>query len=79
LPMGSWSFMPPSSASPLRHHGIRGINPKAQRHQNDAQPKRSPGGGLRSFTMFPGRLPPPWPQPPSATPPAGWDRRFTRA
>src|SRR6266852_9204148 len=34
----------------------------------------SPCGGLRSFTMFLVACLPPWPQPPSATPPAGWDR-----
>src|SRR5713101_3009809 len=34
----------------------------------------SPCGGLRSFTIFLVASLPPWPQSPSATPPAGWDR-----
>jgi len=40
------------------HHEILGINPKAQRHQHDAQPKREPLRWPSELHNVSGRLPP---------------------
>ena len=40
------------------HHGIRGINPEAQRHQNDTQPKRKPLRWPSQLHNVSGPLPP---------------------